>query len=84
MSRPGWQSDLKNPCYDVEAKIDCSKRHGGCQFDCPEWDEYVEKRNKEYEKRKNLNEIGHVTGDSAAKRNVGYLKYKIRMARIKK
>lgn len=51
MPGPEWQSILKNPCYDVETKTDCPKRRGGCQFDCPEWDKYLEKRDEIYKQR---------------------------------
>lgn len=84
MSRPGWQSNLKNPCYDTETKTDCPKRCGGCQFNCSEWAEYVEKRDKEYEKQRAQNEIDHAIDDLSFKRGEECLKYKMRMARIKR
>lgn len=49
----------KNPCYDTETRTDCPKRHGGCQLDCSEWDEYVKKRNTEYDKKFTQNEFNY-------------------------
>lgn len=69
MPRPGWQGDLKNPCYDVETKTDCPKRHGGCQLVCSEWDNYVKKRNKKYENDFAQREIDYAIYDCISKRN---------------
>ena len=37
---------MKQPCQK-----DCPKREVGCASHCPEWAEYVEWRNKDYERR---------------------------------
>lgn len=42
---------MKSPCFNVQTKTDCPKRHVGCTKDCPEWAKYVEERNEEYRVR---------------------------------
>ena len=59
MPRPGCQNNLKNPCYDTKTRIDCSRRHEGCQFDCLEWADYIKKRNTEYDKKFTQNEFNY-------------------------
>lgn len=65
---------MKNPCYDREKKIDCPDRKGGCQVDCKKWAEYVEARDKEYEKRQAARISEEITYESASIRKINYLK----------
>lgn len=42
---------MNSPCYDPETGRDCPRRKAGCSVGCPDWDKYVEARNKQYEKK---------------------------------
>jgi hypothetical protein len=42
---------IESPCYDTKTKTDCPRRCEGCAINCPEWAEYVEKRDEARRKR---------------------------------
>lgn len=42
---------VRAPCLDPKTKIDCPKRKVHCRKDCPEWQEYTAKKEKEYAER---------------------------------
>lgn len=42
---------IKPPCFDSVTKTDCPRRCVGCAETCPDWAEYIKKRDDVYEKR---------------------------------
>lgn len=38
------------PCFDVQSRQDCPRRHAGCAATCPEWAKYEKQRKAGYEK----------------------------------
>lgn len=57
-------SKVLPPCYDEATKTDCPRRHGGCAIDCPEWAEYVKKRDEANRKRYAESNANSVISDS--------------------
>ena len=51
---------FENPCYDRNAKTSCPRRHEGCAVDCPEWAEYLKKRDAEYKKRDEMFKVENI------------------------
>ena len=37
-----------SPCYDYSTKTSCPRRKAGCAVDCPEWNDYMHRRNELY------------------------------------
>lgn len=52
MAKLSLGNPVKPPC-----KKDCPRRVVGCHAQCPDWDEYVKRRDKEYEKRVDVKHI---------------------------
>ena len=40
------------PCYDVKSHTDCPNRTATCHSECPEWKEYLKKRDRIYAENK--------------------------------
>lgn len=40
---------MNNPCFNSKTKTDCPRRCVGCASACPDWAEYTQKRNDQYE-----------------------------------
>ena len=53
---------VKPPCFDTVTKTDCSRRCVGCAKTCPDWAEYIEKRNTVYKDRVVNGEHKHMYG----------------------
>lgn len=49
---------MKHPC----AK-ECPRRQAGCAVDCPEWADYVKKRDEEYKERQRKCQVMDAAAD---------------------
>lgn len=58
MAKLSLGSPVKPPCGK-----DCHRRVVGCHAQCPEWDEYVKRRDKEYKKRVDVKRINDAIQD---------------------
>lgn len=69
---------MKPPCFDEKTKTDCPRRKPGCGATCEKWQEYMVEREKVYEARKNLCEIGASIKESYFTNRDAYLRRKTR------
>lgn len=68
---------MKSPCYDVEKKLDCPRRHSGCAVDCPDWATYVKARNAEYSEKRHAYDVVYVLSEGKWKRDTNMSRKRI-------
>jgi hypothetical protein len=76
-------SEMDSPCYDRKTKTDCPRRCVGCAENCPEWADYVKRRDEHYKERMRRQEIKSILRAMPAKRMEDSIKQKIKYGRIK-
>lgn len=72
-----------SPCRDRTTNTDCPMRSVGCAATCPEWEEYVKVRNREYERRRTLSDSNHAAYNISSRRWSRGIREKIRQRKFK-
>lgn len=62
MLKRAFRGPLKPPC-----DRDCPRREAGCGAACPDWAEYVKRRDQEYERRKDICKRSEAIADAVAR-----------------